>query len=540
MATVAQYLIDRIRSYGAEHVFGVPGDFVLTFFKRLEDSPLKVVNTCDEQGAGFAADVYGRIRGLGVVVVTYTVGGFKVINTTAEAFAEKSPVLIISGAPGIKERANDPLLHHRVDTFDTQKWVFEHITAASAVISSPHTAASEIDRLLHVATTRKRPVYLEIPRDMVDMEITPSLTPVELAPEADPLVLHEAINELEERVNTAQHPVILAGVEIHRFRLQPLLLKFAEKTQIPVATTILGKSVIPESHPLYMGVYEGAMSRPGIQAYMEKSDCVLMLGALRTDINLGIYTSHFEESRVISVSQERTSMGFHQYEHISIKDVMAGLANATLKRRPTPEIPRPQKPATFLAEDKQVSVNRMFECLNHMITGQHIILADPGDALFGAAQLVIEHETRFIAPAYYASLGFSVPGSIGAQLALPKRRTICLVGDGAFQMTGMELSTSIRFGLNPIVVILNNNGYGTERPMVDGPFNDVLNWHYEKICEVLGSGTGIQATSEKEFQQAMKTALADDTQLYIVNVHLDDKDISEPLRQLTEAMGKKV
>ncbi len=117
-----------------------------------------------------------------------------------------------------------------------------------------------------------------------------------------------------------------------------------------------------------------------------------------------------------------------------------------------------------------------------------VVVADVGDALFGASDLYIHRRTEFLGPAYYASMGFAVPAAIGAQSARPEWRPLVLVGDGAFQMTGMELSTAVRYGLNPVVVVLNNAGYGTERHIHDGPFNDVLRWQYHRLPEVLRRG----------------------------------------------------
>src|SRR5512138_3324171 len=167
--SIGEYLIQRLLAHGVRHVFGIPGDYVLGFYDLLEKSRLRLVNTCDEQGAGFAADAYARVRGMGVVCVTYCVGGLKVANTTAEAFAEKSPVVVISGAPGIKEREKNPLLHHKVREFDTQLKVFQQFTVASTVLSDAQTAFEEIDRVLHAALRFKRPVYIELPRDMVNV-----------------------------------------------------------------------------------------------------------------------------------------------------------------------------------------------------------------------------------------------------------------------------------------------------------------------------------------------------------------------------------
>jgi len=175
--TIGEYLIQRLYANGVRHVFGIPGDYVLGFYDQLARSRLRLINTCDEQGAGFAADAYARVKGLGAVCVTYCVGGLKVANTTAEAFAEKSPVVVISGAPGMKEREKNPLLHHKVREFDTQKRVFDQLTVASTVLSDPQTAFQEIDRVLHTALRFKRPVYIELPRDRVLVRGNPTIAP---------------------------------------------------------------------------------------------------------------------------------------------------------------------------------------------------------------------------------------------------------------------------------------------------------------------------------------------------------------------------
>src|SRR5512136_1131039 len=193
--TIGEYLIQRLYAHGVRHVFGIPGDYVLGFYDLLSKSKLKVINTCDEQGAGFAADAYARVRGLGAVCVTYCVGGLKVANTTAEAFAEKSPVVVISGAPGMKEREKNPLLHHKVREFDTQRKVFEQLTAAATVLGDPQTALQEIDRVLDAAERYKRPVYIELPRDMLTVSGLPHHQPQPRREPTDRRALREALAE---------------------------------------------------------------------------------------------------------------------------------------------------------------------------------------------------------------------------------------------------------------------------------------------------------------------------------------------------------
>src|SRR5262249_26660660 len=228
--SVGEYLIERLYDHGVRHVFGIPGDYVLGFYDLLSKSKLRILNTCDEQGAGFAADAYARVQGLGVVCITYCVGGLKVANTTAEAFAEKSPVVIISGAPGIKEREKNPLLHHKVKEFDTQKKVFEQLTVASTVLSDTQTAFQEIDRVIHAALRYKRPVYIELPRDLVFAPGIPYYRPHEIHEQSDTETLRAALTESETMINRARQPVILADVEVHRFGLQDALLKLVRKT----------------------------------------------------------------------------------------------------------------------------------------------------------------------------------------------------------------------------------------------------------------------------------------------------------------------
>jgi TPP-dependent 2-oxoacid decarboxylase len=547
--TVGTYLIQRIYDHGVRHVFGVPGDFVLGFYQQLNDSnKLKIINTCDEQGAAFAADAYARINGLGAVCVTYCVGGLKIVNATAQAFAEKSPLVVISGAPGIKERIKNPLLHHKVRDFDTQQKIFEHMTVDSVLIDNPRTAAKEIDRVLSSAIRYKRPVYIELPRDQVSAPISFYQEQNEEEQKTDSDSLREALGEAVQMINTSKQPVIVAGVELHRFGLQDKLLQLTAKTNIPVVATVLSKSVISEDHPLYLGVYEGAMGHESVREYVESSDCLILLGALMTDINFSISSTPIEQSKSIYVTSEKLSIKHHNFENILLQDFLTNMIEAPLARKDFTLVGKQRHIKNnsnnkhfSVARNQKITVKRLFECLNFAITNNVIVIADVGDSLFGALDLTIHGQTDFLSPAYYCSMGFAVPAAIGAQLANPKLRPIVIVGDGAFQMTGMEISTISRFALNPIIIVLNNSGYGTERPMLDGPFNDVLPWNYYRIPGVLGHGKGFVVETEDQLEESFSAAENIYSQeLCILDVRLDIHDGSPALQRLTESLGKKV
>lgn len=539
--TIGGYLIQRLQDYGVRDAFGIPGDFVLHFYGLLQDSPIRVIGATREDNAGYAADAYARINGLGVVCVTYCVGGLSLCNSIAGAFAEKSPVVVISGAPGISERINDPLLHHKVRDFNTQREVFEKITVASASLDDPLTAFREIDRCLEAAVRFKRPVYLELPRDRVDTPALYAHTPLTTTWHSNPEALNAALSEATERINEAKKPVIIAGVEIHRFGLQQPVLKLAEAHRIPMCATLLGKSVVSERHPLYLGVYEGAMGRREVTEYVESSDCVVLLGTFMTDINLGIFTARLDPARCVYATSEKLRIGHHHFQDILLSDFVQGLAKAKIHHDPTGPLPtRPERKAKASAASDKVTSASLFAYIDEVLEDEMVVVADVGDCLFGSSDLTIHKHTEFISPAYYTSMGFAVPAAIGVQIANQMLRPLVLVGDGAFQMTSMELSTAVRNKLNPIVVVLNNKGYTTERFLQEGPFNDIQNWNYHRLPDLLGGGWGFEVRTMGELKESMQAALAHRDAFSILNVHLDPRDVSPALQRLAARMSKQI
>ena len=539
---IGDYLIRQLSKYGIRHVFGIPGDYILGFYDMLERcEELRLINTSDEQGAGFAADAYARVNGLGAVCVTYGVGALKIANTTAQAYAEKSPVIVISGAPGAKEVQGATLLHHQISDFGVQKRVFDEFTVASTVLDCAATAQEEIDRVIHAALRFKRPVYIELPRDMVTALCPAGHKEQRKRETSDPETLAEALSEATSLINRAARPVILAGVEIHRFGLQKELTALARDKGIPVAATILAKSVVSDTRDFYMGIYEGATGLEDVCSYVEASDCLLLLGAFMTDLNLGLFTARLDQTQSIYATSEKISIKRHRFDNILFQDFLKGLSRAPITPRTIGDIPRPQPPRPVSSgRTSKVTIETLFQHLNAFLKKNTIVIADVGDALFGANDLYIHRSMKFISPAYYASLGFAIPGALGAQLADPEFRPLVLVGDGAFQMTGMELSSIARYGLNPIVIVINNQGYSTERPMLDGPFNDVHPWQFSKVPAVLGGGIGFIVETEEDLSQALLTADKNTHGYTIIDVKIGRDDRSPALSRLTRRLAERV
>jgi indolepyruvate decarboxylase len=341
-------------------------------------------------------------------------------------------------------------------------------------------------------------------------------------------------------INQSRRPVILADVEMHRFGLQRALVTLAEKTNIPVAATFLGKSVFSEVHPLYLGIYEGALGHEEVREAVENSDCLLMLGCFLTDINMGIGTSKLDLGNTIYVTSEKIMVRHHRYDGILLEDFIHGLLRALPRKRPAPDIlhPNPNGALAFQAS-RRITTRRLFALINDRLQDDSVVIADVGDSLFGAVDLKIHRRTEFFSPAYYTSMGFGVPAALGAQLARPTLRPLVLVGDGAFQMTGMELSTIAHRKLNPIVIVLDNQGYGTERFIQDGPFNDIPRWAYHEVTKVFGAGRGFVVRTEGDFVQAFQAAEAERHQFSLLNVLLEKTDRSTAMDRFAKRLSRK-
>ena len=538
--TVGSFLFDYLASKGVTHVFGLPGDFALPSFRKLQESSLDIITLTHEPSVGFAADGYARVTGLGVAMVTYCVGGLNMLNSVACAYAEKSPLLVISGGPSPEDRKADGLLHHKVRTFDTQRRIYEEVTVATAVLTDPEIAPQEIIRVVEAILEHCRPGYIEIPYDVVDMPVKlPTLVNKPVAT-SDAENLNAMIEDAVAMINASKQPVVIADVELHRHGLTDLALSFASKFNIPIASTLLSKSIIAETHPLFIGVYSGSLSDKDVQQYVEKSDCLIMLGAFITDVFLGMNTAKINRRNTILATTEKTRIGYRTYEHVVFKELLERLNDAPITPHSIDKLPAPApEPKPLTAEEKKqgVTIEQFFRVIGLTVGENDTVVCDTGDALLGAMRLRTKKPSNFLSDAYYLSMGFAVPAAIGVMAAHPNERVFAIVGDGAFQMTGIELSTAAKFDMKPIVFVLNNDGYGTQRHILDGPFNEILRWNYTKLTDMLGKGISFKVETLGELEDAIATARKADC-LSLIEVIIPRDDCSPSLKRMGEELGK--
>ncbi len=542
--TVASYLWNRLAGLGATHAFGVPGDYALDLLDVLVASPIRWVGTCNELNAGYAADGYARMNGIGVAVVTYGVGGYSVLNAAVGADAEAVPLVVVSGAPASARRRSGAMVHHLAAGYTQQLDVYGRCTAAAVLLDDPETAADEIERVLHLCVTEKRPVYLEVPLDIVHTPCSPHKRRVNPAPAPDPQALAECVAEAVELLDAAQRPLVLAGLEVPRFGLSTDVLRLVEALELPFATMVSSKSSLPELHPQFVGIYQGAWSRPEVTAQVEESDGLLALGVWMTDIDSGGFSAHLPERKTIRAGRAGVRIGYHSYPGVKLRDLVLALTTAARPREYLASHPaRTFAPAApFVAEaGAKLTSKRFWERIGQFLTDDTPVVVDPGDAFCAAPDLHVAEAENFLVQPYYASIGWAVPAALGVALARPGKRPVVLTGDGAFQMTAQELSTHVRMGTAPVVVVLNNDGYLIERLLhEDGPYNDIQPWRYHALPAVFGEGAiGIKATTERELEAALETAERETKSLVLIEACFDRLDASDALKRLAAGLRKK-
>lgn len=529
---LAEHVFKRLRECQVDCTFGIPGDFILPLYAAQAEAGMRTIVCTHEPGAAFAADAYARLRGLGVVLVTYGAGALNVVNAAAMSYAEHTPLLVISGAPETTQRGPDVYIHHRVKSFESQLRIFREITIEAACIDDPATAGSKIDRVIGAVIRHKRPGYLEIPRDLVNACIAPTETPLAAihdAPVVDPAALNEVVAEIIERLEVADRPALYVGVGVRRYNVAAEAVRLAERWALPVVSSVMGKASFPESHSQFAGIYMGALGDQTARSTLEDSDCVLTLGVIQSDVNTGFWTSQLDSNRQIQTNDDSVTIGYHRYDGIPFSSIVSMLA----KHRPSQSrrfAPRPKKcdlPCRTAGSLETADVIAQVRMLDQ---SKYTFVADVGDAWFVGLELRTD---IFLAPGYYATMGFAVPGALGSGIAQPNRRPFVLVGDGAFQMTGCELATLATQNLRPIVLLLNNSSYMMLESLDRSrPYYALRSWDYVGFARTLGCSGERVATAE-ELNAALRRAEAADRP-YLIEAVLNKDDLSPVMRRIRD------
>ncbi len=506
MPILAESLLHALKAHGAQQIFGIPGDFALAFFKVIEESGILPLYTLSHEPAvGFAADAAARCNcAPGVAVLTYGAGALNAVNAIAAAYAERSPVVVISGAPGRDESEAGLLLHHQAKTLDSQYRIYREITCDQVRLDDPAKAPALIARALASCVRESRPVYIELPRDQVRSPCAPVVAAPSQAVDADALAA--AVDEILARLQAAKAPVLMVCVEVRRYALEERVAKLARKLGIPVVTSFMGRGLLADAHAPLLGTYMGVAGDPALTAAVEDSDALVLLGVILSDTNFGVSTRKIDLRKCILVNEGQVSLGYHTYPRLPLAAVIDELLRRLDGRPDAPPSPPVAYPRDLVADDATIAPRDIACAVNDLMHrhGRLPIAADVGDCLFTTLDIA---NTELVAPGYYAGMGFGVPAGLGVQAAFG-RRALILVGDGAFQMTGWELGNCARYGWDPIVVVFNNTSWEMLHAFQpESKFNDLDDWHFADLARGLG-GDGVRVATRRDLAAALERAIA--------------------------------
>ncbi|MCG2585928.1 indolepyruvate/phenylpyruvate decarboxylase [Massilia sp. TS11] len=524
---LSQALLRALADRGAREVFGIPGDFVLGLFRQIETAGiLPLITLSHEPAIAFAADAAARYRaGLGVVAATYGAGALNLVNAVASAYAEKVPLVVLSGAPGRHERRSGLMLHHQVKHLDSQAAIFREITCDQVVLDDPDTAPALIARALQRCRSASRPVYIEIPRDMVDQAC--GAVPPDAPATPDHAAIAACVDEVLTRLASASAPLLMVGVEIRRYGIEAKVARLARLLGVPVVSTFMGQGLLAETDAPLLGTYLGRAGDPAVTAAVEGSDALLMLGVILSDTNFGAQQQEINLHKCMVATDGQVAMGYHVYPQIALEALVDGLlAQATPIGEATAH--QPAAPLSGLVQDDSpVSPSDIARAINDLMArhGRMPIASDVGDCLFTALDIA---NTALVAPGYYATMGYGVPAGIGIQ-ASSGERPLVLVGDGAFQMTGWELGNCQRYGYDPIVIVFNNCSWGMLRAFEpQAGFNRLSDWHFADAARALG-GDGERVHTRRALGDALERAWQRRGRFQLIEVMIADGAVSATL-----------
>ena len=545
MQSVGEYLLLRLQQIGIGHLFGVPGDYNLQFLDHVIASEnIGWTGSSNELNAAYAADGYARCRGAAALLTTFGVGELSALNGIAGSYAEYLPVIHIVGAPSSAAQEEKLLLHHTLGDGDYGHFlrIAREVTVAQAVLTREN-AAAEIDRLLITALREHRPVYLVMPVDVAEAIIPSPAGTLTFQSASSPASLADFSAAAEAMLAAATSVSLLADFLADRAGARDALRELVTETPLPFATLLMGKSVLPEQQPGFVGTYSGAASAGETQQHIEHRDVIITAGTLWTDTITAGFTQQIDPLRNIDIGLYRCRVGEKKFSQIAMKDAIAVLRQLATRYGERWRDKQALPPALPESDAGALTQNAFWRIMQDFLRPGDIILADQGTAAFGAAALRLPDNVTFICQPLWGSIGFTLPAAWGAQIACPQRRVILLSGDGSAQLTIQELGSMLRDGLKPVIFVLNNDGYTVERAIHgEGQrYNDIAQWNWTQLPQALSMNSEAQSWRVEETAQLQEVVkvIEQTSRLSLVEVMLPQLDMPPLLKAVTAALHKR-
>lgn len=542
-AIVIEHLLNRIADLGIRHVFGVAGDYAFP----IEDAvcareDMVWVGSCNELNAAYSADGYARINGIAALSTTFGVGELSALNGVAGAYAEHLPIIHIVGMPSSSVMGSDKLVHHTLGNGNFLAFfnAAKDFTCARAILT-PENCIEAVEDALQIMASQKRPIYFGVPSDYAGLPIKASIPKQGQTPQSDPRLLDQAVALITDRLIKSDHSCVLPGILTARFGCQERVQVFLDRTNLPHATMFADKGIIRESSPSFLGLYYGHLLNEAVADFVEGSDVILGIGMQQTDFNTGAFTAKLPQDRLISIMPDYVIAGDTRIDNVLMRDVLDRLiALADTLPRNEPVLPARTVPQPDDAD--HITSATLYSSLQNLFRPGDIVSAETGNASMGLAQIKLPENVVYHNQTLWGSIGWATPAAFGMSMAALSQRVILVTGEGSHQLTAQELSQFARFERNPVVILINNDGYLIERLLCkDGEnyYNDLAQWRYELLPAALGcENWEVRSVSTpRELERALKACNDDTSRGHFIEVRMKRYDAAPVAMALHTAVG---
>jgi len=537
--TVAEYVLRRLAALGIEKVFGVPGDYAFSVNNAAEViDGLEWVACANELNAAYAADGYARIRGAAILSTTYGVGELSALNGVMGSKAHRLPVFHIVGMPSERIQHLRLVTHHNLG--DTRYDRFQEISVSACCVSAvltPDNCIEELERVIREALRQSMPAYIVISQVNGLMPVigTP-VTGVPLAEvtrqRSDPTELAAAVRAIVAKVVAAQRPVATITTLTTRYGVAGKAVEFVGRANLPVALTPNDKGVIDESLPQFIGMYSAGSSRPAeVREVVQQADLILDIGGLMlTELNTGLWGDVLDTEKAVCIHDNWVRSGTDVYLNVAIGDVLDALIDAVA--------PRERDAGPALAEleltgsgDEPTSSANFYPRLQRRLRSGDTVVIETGTCMSHLNSMRLPAGVGAEGQGLWGSIGWATPATMGIAMAKTAGRTWLVTGDGSHQTTLNELAVMGRYGVTPVIIVLNNGLYGIEDVISERGhgYDDLAPVNYHLLPAAFGctDWLSVRVSTVAELDAALDAVDAHDGAAYL-EVMIPDEE-SQPL-----------
>jgi indolepyruvate decarboxylase len=494
--TVAEYTLRRLAALGIDRVFGVPGDYAFSVNDAVEVvDGLQWVACANELNAAYAADGYARVRGAAILSTTYGVGELSALNGVMGSKAHRLPVFHVVGMPSERIQHLGLITHHNLG--DTRYDRFQDISASACCVSArltPDNCIDELERVIREALRQSMPAYIVI------SEVN-GLMPVIGRPvrgerlgkvkrqRSDDTELAAAVEAILTKLAAAGNPVATITALTARYGVADKAVKFVTKANLPVAVTSYDKGVVDESLPQYIGLYAAGSSQPpAVREIVEQADLILDIGGVMlTELNTALWSAVLDTDRAICIHDNWVRSGSNVYLNVAIDDLLTAITRK-VKPRGRPDAPPYGELAMTGSGSDPTSSATFYPRLQRRLRAGDTLVIETGTCMLHLNGMRLPAGVDAQAQGLWGSIGWATPATLGVAMAKANGRTWLVTGDGSHQLTCNELAVMGRYGVTPVIFVLNNGLYGIEDIISERGhgYDDLAPVNYHRLPEAFG------------------------------------------------------